>query len=506
MRVRRLVTWGLVVTSVLVCDGGLLLFKWPFRRDKIIQGLEKTLESRVRMRSFQAVFFPSPGFIAEGTSIGRQDNGKEVELATVRRIECRENWSSLVLLRHRVSKLLVQGLHVAVPTHVPPPMHFPSGGMPPSTVVELIANGSVLEIASRNDGGQPLRFIFPKLVLQNVAKEHGLRLETVLKSANPPGELFVKADFGPLQTKKPGSTPISGTFHFTKADLSQYQVIGGLLSSSGGFRGTLGHAEVDGSAVIDNFEVSSSRHPFGLSSEFETIVNGTNGDVSIQKVGAHFLQTSVLGQGSITATANKPGKTLDLDLQGGRARIEDLLWMFVTQTHAPLTGGIDFHAHVTLPPGEDEFLQRVKIRSDFSIRGAKFTHAATQDNVDQMSERARGKKHRNEPASDAPPVLSDLAAKASVRDGKAYLSNASFRVPGALARGHGMFNLKSEQVDFHGRLAIQTSLSKAAGGLKSILLIPFDPYFRQKHAGAVLPFRISGTYSHPSFRLSLTAK
>jgi hypothetical protein len=77
-------------------------------------------------------------------------------------------------------------------------------------------------------------------------------------------------------------------------------------------------------------------------------------------------------------------------------------------------------------------------------------------------------------------------------------------VPGAVARGGGTYDLTTEAIDLRGQLSMRASLSKAAAGFKSVLLIPLDPFFKKNGAGAVLPVRISGTYSHPVFKVSLT--
>jgi hypothetical protein len=50
---------------------------------------------------------------------------------------------------------------------------------------------------------------------------------------------------------------------------------------------------------------------------------------------------------------------------------------------------------------------------------------------------------------------------------------------------------------------MDASLSKAAGGFKSVLLLPLDPFFKRAHAGAVIPIHIGGMYPHPTFRVSL---
>jgi hypothetical protein len=88
--------------------------------------------------------------------------------------------------------------------------------------------------------------------------------------------------------------------------------------------------------------------------------------------------------------------------------------------------------------------------------------------------------------------------------GIATLSEALFAVPGAVARGAGTYNLSNEAIDLRGKLAMRATLSKAAGGIKSLILMPLDPFFKKDGAGAIVPVRITGTYSHPVFKVLLT--
>jgi len=52
-------------------------------------------------------------------------------------------------------------------------------------------------------------------------------------------------------------------------------------------------------------------------------------------------------------------------------------------------------------------------------------------------------------------------------------------------------------------LDMQAELSQTTKGIKSFLLKALDPFFKKKHAGAVVPIKITGTYGHPSYGLSL---
>jgi hypothetical protein len=96
-------------------------------------------------------------------------------------------------------------------------------------------------------------------------------------------------------------------------------------------------------------------------------------------------------------------------------------------------------------------------------------------------------------------VVLNLQGHLEVQDGIAKFSELSFSVPGASARMNGTYNLLNEQIDFHGTLKTEAELSQETTGIKSALLKPFDPLFKRKKAGAVIPVKMTGTYRNPEF-------
>ena len=48
------------------------------------------------------------------------------------------------------------------------------------------------------------------------------------------------------------------------------------------------------------------------------------------------------------------------------------------------------HAHVVFPPKRKPFLRRVQLQGDFTINGAEFTKRTTQEQLNELSARARG--------------------------------------------------------------------------------------------------------------------
>jgi hypothetical protein len=76
-------------------------------------------------------------------------------------------------------------------------------------------------------------------------------------------------------------------------------------------------------------------------------------------------------------------------------------------------------------------------------------------------------------------------------------------VPGATVHLQGTFELAYQVLDFHGTLNLGAKISQTVKGVRSIFLKPFDPLFKSKGGGSVLPIKITGTTESPSFGLEM---
>ena len=485
---------AIVLAALLATAATLLAFKWPFTSKRVTRSWEHILQSKVQTGHFQKMFFPHPGYIAEDVVITRNSPPGTPPLASVHKVICDTSWSAILSFTHRISQLRLEGVQIAVPPHLPPPVRRGANEAIKTTVTELVADGAVLQLLPRHPGGTPLRFDFSQLTIQELGRNKPIRFRTIMHTPEPPGKIAASGSFGPFARGRVGRHPASGTFQFTGADLSCFHVIAGTLSSSGSFAGTLERLQVRGRTEIPNFEITSSHHSVGLTAEYDAVVNGTSGDIALHSAQAHLLQTTITAHGAISG---EHGKTISLDMATQDARVEDLLRLFVTADQPPLEGPIAFRAHAEVPPEHRRFLEKLRLTGEFNISDAEFSHAPTRSKVDALSAKARKQKHDVEAAP------SDLKADVTLHDAVATLSQASFRVPGAIAEGGGTYNLETQAIDLRGKLAMRATLSQAAGGIKSVFLLPLDPFFKKGNAGAVLPVRMTGTYSHPIFKVSL---
>ena len=310
------------------------------------------------------------------------------------------------------------------------------------------------------------------------------------------GKVEVTGLVGPLRLKHLDSTKLDGRFRITDLNLGSYRQIAGTVSGDGHFTGELGRTDIAGHVTIPDFAVTRSHHRENLAAEYHASVNGLSGDVGIISSSVTLFQTKLIAHGTI---AGKKGKTISLDVTTADGRIQDLLHVFVKSDPAPLEGTLDLRAHVVVPPEKSSFMQRVRIDGDFQIDHAMFTHPATEMRLNDLSVRASGRKGQGTEKQ----VSAEMASHVLLRQEVATLTRAVFTVPGAVASGGGTYNLEDEVLNLKGKVAMHATLSQAETGVKSVLVVPLDPFFKKGNAGAVLPIQITGTYSHPKFKLRL---
>jgi len=376
-----------------------------------------------------------------------------------------------------------------------------SGVESPIIVDELVADGALLRIIPRRAGKDPKEFAIQSLTMRSLGYWQQMPFVATLTNPLPKGQVVTSGTFGPWQKGDPGSTPLSGKYSFENANLDTIKGIGGILNSTGTFGGELERIAVTGEARIPDFHLDISKQPVSLTSRFETVVDGTDGDTYLNRVEAQFLKTSVTATGAITGTKGVKGRTIKLKVHIGGGRIEDLLTLAVKAEKPLMLGRVGLDTDFDLPPGDEDVIEKLRLAGRFDVGSARFTNPDVQQKLSGMSQRARGK----DPDEKAQSVVSDLSGRFTLKHGTLSFADLSFGLPGALVQLHGSYGLRSEALAFDGSLRMEATVSEAvgAGGIKGFLLKAIDPIFRKKGAGALIPIRIRGTREKPQFGLDV---
>jgi AsmA-like C-terminal region len=370
----------------------------------------------------------------------------------------------------------------------------------PIIVDTLVADGALLRIIPRREGKLPKEFAIHALTMRSLGIAEQMPFTATLTNPLPKGQIETSGTFGPWQKGQPGATPLAGNYSFQKADLGTIKGIGGILDSTGAFHGELQRIAVKGETQTPDFHLDISRQPVALSTSFEAVVDGTDGDTYLNAVNAKFLQTAITAKGAVTGTKGVKGRTVKLNVHIDDGRIEDLLRLAVKADPPLMVGRVGLQTDFELPPGEKDVVERLLLAGKFGVGAATFTNAGVQKKLSGMSHRARG----GDPEQQAENIVSDLSGTFRLKDGSLSFSDLAFGLPGATVRLHGSYGLRSETIMFDGTLRMDATISEAAGGgMKGFFLKAIDPLFRKRGAGALVPISVRGTREKPEFRLDV---
>jgi hypothetical protein len=513
MRAVRVVRWvaigvgaALVVLTIVASAGS----RTPTLRRLVIETLADRLDSDIELAAFSVDTFPSVNIRGEGLVVRFRGARDVPPLLKIRQFTIHGGIFGLLSRPRRFRIVRLEGLEINIPpggadfgqpygtAADPDSPDRPSSS--PIRIDRLESHDAVLRLIPRKAGKEPREFAIRRLSMAGVGVDARMPFEAELTNPLPRGEVRTQGNFGPWNTETPGRTPLDGKYTFENADLSTIDGIGGMLSSAGTFRGQLGRIEVTGETQTPDFQLEYAKQPVPLTTRFDAIVDGTDGDTYLEAVDAVIAGTSLFAKGAVVGTPGVKGRTVRVQARIDDGRIEDLLALSVKSDAPILTGRVALHADLLLPPGKADVVERLQLSGAFDLSSAAFSDAGVRAKLAGMSARARGA----DPAAAPDTVVTDLEGRFALSGGTMTFADLRFRIPGATVQLAGSYGLRSEILNFDGTLRMQATISEAAGGgLKSVFLKAVDPLFRKKGAGAVLPIKVRGTRDDPKFGLDV---
>ncbi|MGA8274480.1 MAG: hypothetical protein WB919_23180 [Candidatus Sulfotelmatobacter sp.] len=372
-------------------------------------------------------------------------------------------------------------------------------------VDKFVCEDTKLLINTSKPGKPPLEFAIGDLRMKDIGPGQPMRFDATLVNPKPVGDIHSIGLFGPWDESNPRDTPVQGDYSFSNADLSTIKGIGGILSSTGKYEGTLDDIVVDGKTDTPDFRISRSGHPVPLHTDFHAIVDGTNGDTYLQPVKATLLHSSFTAKGSVTRTQNPHGHDVELDVVIDHAQIEDLLTLGVRTQPPIMAGPLEMKTKLSLPAGSADVADRLRLAGNFHVSDSHFTNEKVQSRLDSLSLRTQGKpKEAKDHPEENVPV--DLQGVFTLKDGIFDFSLLHFQIPGTHVDMAGQYSLDGRTFDFRGKAMLDAKLSQMTTGWKSILLKPVDRFFSKDGAGTVVPVKVTGTESEPHFGLDFHDK
>ena len=477
----------------------------PILHARALAILQSRFAGQAEIRDFEISLYPIPRVTGSGIVIrhhGRTDIPPLIEIGEFTAT------ASLAGLLERPVHLHHVGLKGLV-IHFPPKEdREPATNSKPKDVPvlidELVSDSAELDMLPRDPSKPVHQFLIHHLVMHHVGRGQPSPFESTLSNPAPPGEIHVKGSFGPWQPDDPRTTPVSADYAFDHADLSVFKGISGILSSVGKFSGPLEKLQVEGETTTPDFAVTSGAHPMMLRTSFSATVDGTNGDTLLHPVVARLLDSTLVCDGAVVRSRTGKGKTVLLEVEAQGARIQDLLRLAVPGKQSPMTGTVNLKTQFDLPPaseGGGEVVDRLKLKGRFGIGDVAFTDPGVRAKIENLSDRAQGRpkdQHEDDP-------LSELKGNFTLGDGLITLTGLGFRVAGANVQLDGTYALRSQDLDFHGKAQLEAKPSQMITGFKSVLLKPFDHFFR-KNGVTELPIKVTGKREHPTFGLDFHHK
>jgi hypothetical protein len=467
---------------------------WPYRYRRVEPTLENVFASQIKIEHYHRTYWPHPGFVADGLTLRRNTAQDLPPVGSMRRVRVVGSWIDLLLLRDRIGAVYADGLHVAIPAvgSEANKQDFPPGSSNdfegPTTAVErFVVEGALLDIMRTN--GSRYSFPIKRLVMTNLQKNAAAGYTVEMETPNASGHIVATGSFGPVIGGKLEQTPVTGKFTYDDVKLDGVSDLHGLLRSAGRFHGNLAGIEAQAESSVANFSVGKGRG-VALSGSSSGAVDALNGDIQLHSVDLRLGKTVVHVVGQLVGGP----KVTDLDVSIAKGRVQDVLQPFM-KANPPMVGPVRMHAHAHIGGARngEKFLDRLTMKGVFEIPSERLTSAATEKSLSAFSERAQGTaKDAATSAGEEQDVMSSVVGAVTITKGVAHASQLVFEVPGASVEANGTFDLRSEKVDMIGDLRMQTDLSHVTTGFKSFLLKPLAPFFRKKHAGAVVPIRITG--------------
>src|SRR5580658_8192814 len=312
----------------------------PILRTRLIDALSNRFGGRVELPSFQVSVLHGIEVSGNGLKIfGKTDpNPSEPGVqALIGAKEFRLHTSLRSLFRSPMpaDTVYVYGLELNIPPRENRQERAKLGSRAPKMTIyvdQFVCVDAKLLINTLKPGKAPLEFAIADLKMKDVGPGQPFQFSAALVNPKPVGNIQSSGLFGPWQQDSPRDTPVQGDYSFSHADLSTIKGIGGMLSSTGKYEGTLSSIQVDGNTDTPDFRIARSGNAMPLHTDFHAVVDGTNGDTHLNPVKAKLLDSFFTATGSIVRVRDPHGHDVELDVVVSSARIQDFLMLGVHTT------------------------------------------------------------------------------------------------------------------------------------------------------------------------------
>lgn len=312
--------FALLAVAILLEARHIIAQAQPILRARVIETLSARFKTKVELADLDVSITNGLNVSGKGLKIFGPSDPNPTEagvqpLISLQEFEFQTGLASLFRTPMHVDTVYVKGLTLNLPPkedrHELNEMSGTSGKKTKMSIVvdKIVCEDTELIINTYKPGKVPLDFQISRLNMKDIGPGQPMPFEATLVNPKPVGDIQSTGTFGPFSEDAPRETPVNGDYSFTHADLGTLKGIGGILSSTGKYRGTLGKIEVNGATDTPDFRVATSGHPVALHTDFHAIVDGTDGDTYLEPVKARFLHTSFTANGKVVRVQNPRATT-----------------------------------------------------------------------------------------------------------------------------------------------------------------------------------------------------
>jgi hypothetical protein len=500
---------GILVALIVVTGVGIVVSTRqlePRLRDWVTATLSQSLDSEVELGAVRLDWVPLR-LHADNLTVRHHARRDVPPLLVVESfsVDLRPTdlWSSTI------EHVRVDGLEINIPPKDPatgkrplpsPEMNGAESDSSTGVVVKrLTATNARMAIIPREAGKNPKVWDILELDMKNLRAGEQATFTAALINPIPYGKIDATGQFGPWHSEEPAETPIAGDYTFA-ADLGTIEGLEGDLSALGKMEGTIEQISTTGQTRTEKFRLTElNGDALPLTTAYEALVDGTKGDVELNRVDVLLGRSEFVAQGVIEGTKGVKGKRIVLNVRSSGANLGELLRFVSKGAEPPAYGRLIIDTAFDLPQGKEPILSRLQLDGSVRADRVTFTNDAVQDKIDTLSRKAQGRPVD----TSIDEVASSMATRFALRNGVFTYQGLSFRVQGATVRLAGTHSLRSKSLNLAGEVLLKATVSQTMTGYKSWLLKPFDPLFKKNGAGTRLVIRVEGTQDQPRVGLEI---
>jgi hypothetical protein len=405
-----------------------------------------------------------------------------------------------------VHRVTLNGLEVQVPPKGERPsfgsqeipQEAPAAKTESSNVVieEVLIRNAVLTILPKDKAKVPLRFDIHDVALESAGKDVAMKYTAALTNPKPPGEIHATGAFGPWAAGEPGDTPLDGNYLFENADLGVFKGIAGILRSTGKFEGSLSSITARGEATVPDFRLKRAGNPVPLSTTFEILVDGTNGNTELKPVVATLGSTHFTTTGFVVRHDGDTRKTITLEALMPAGNLRDVLTLAM-KGPPMMEGSLKLNTKIGIPPLDQKVKEKLLLDGTFEITNGKFLRSKIQEKINALSHRGQGKTADEE----VDQAVNRMSGEFELADESITFRTLAFAIPGAAVNIGGSYDMGEDTLDFHGAFMLDVKVSQTQTGWRRWVLKPIDPFFSKRGASTFLHIKIVGSAKDPQFGL-----